>query len=63
MKSLSSIVDMGQQIMKEPERFIEANYGSDLEKQNEREPERIDYEPEEELRKQNVWDMYYGLGH
>ena len=76
MDSLRSFVDTGLQIMKEPDRYIEANFGRDLEAQPERmtertagmnsyyaENEEIDDEPEEGSRKQSVWDMYYGLGH
>ena len=60
----------------DPDRYIEANYGRFLEKVPDIQPERadnrniyfaedeeIDDEPEEESRKQNTWDMYYGLGH
>ena len=74
--SLGSIVDKAMQIMKEPDRYIEAYFGRDLEAQPERmtertagmnsyyaENEEIDDEPEEGSRKQSVWDMYYGLGH
>ena len=73
---MRSFVDTGLQIMKEPDRYIEANFGRDLEAQPERmtertagmnsyyaENEEIDDEPEEGSRKQSVWDMYYGLGH
>lgn len=76
MDSLRSFVDTGLQIMKEPERFIEANYGMDFEKQSDRgrergysrssytaEDEGIDDEPQEESLKQNARDMYYGRGH
>lgn len=76
MDSLRSFIDTGLQIMKEPDKFIGANYGSDFEIQPERGfegtdgkntysagDEEIDDELEEESRKQNAWDMYYGLGH